>query len=84
MGNYDKLLFQILRGLSDSNIAFDDLCGLLRHLKFEQRVRGSHHVFRKQGVAELINLQKDGNQAKAYQVRQVRNIIVKYRLEGGN
>jgi hypothetical protein len=84
MGNYDKLLFQILRGLSDSNIAFDDLCGLLRHLKFEQRVRGSHHVFRKQGVAELINLQKDGAQAKAYQVRQVRNIIVKYRLEGGN
>jgi len=84
MGNYDKLLFQILRGLSDSNIAFDDLCGLLRHLKFEQRVRGSHHVFRKQGVTELINLQKDGNQAKTYQVRQVRNIIVKYRLEGGN
>ncbi len=82
MGNYDKLLFQILRGLSDSNFDFDDLCRLLSHLGFEQRIRGSHHVFRKSGVAELINLQNDGAKAKSYQVRQVRNIIVKYRLGG--
>jgi hypothetical protein len=82
MGNYDKLLFQILRGLSDSNFDFDDLCRLLSHLDFEQRIRGSHHIFRESGVAELINLQNDGAKAKSYQVRQVRNIIVKYRLGG--
>lgn len=82
MGNHDKLLFQVLRGLSDSNIGFEDLCNLLRHLGFEQRIRGSHHVFRKQGVADLINLQRDGAKAKPYQVRQVRNVILKYRLGG--
>lgn len=82
MGNHDKLLFQVLRGLSDSNIGFEDLCNLLRHLGFEQRIRGSHHVFRKQGVADLINLQRDGAKAKPYQVRQVRNAILKYRLGG--
>lgn len=83
MGNYDKLLFQLLRGLSDSNIGFEELCGLLCDLGFEKRTRGSHHIFRKAGVPQLINLQKDGAKAKPYQVRQVRNIILQYRLGGG-
>ncbi len=83
MGNYDKLLFQLLRGLSDSNIGFDELCGLLCDLGFEMRTRGSHHIFRKAGVPQLINLQRDGAKAKPYQVRQVRNIILQYRLGGG-
>ncbi|MGD9788575.1 MAG: type II toxin-antitoxin system HicA family toxin [Sulfuricellaceae bacterium] len=82
MGKYDKLLFQILRGLSDSNIGFDELCGLLEHLGFEKRTRGSHNVFRRVGVDELINLQRDGGKAKPYQVRQVRAVILKYRLGG--
>jgi predicted RNA binding protein YcfA (HicA-like mRNA interferase family) len=80
MGKHDKLLLQILRGASDSNIAFDDLCSLLGHLGFEQRTRGSHHAFRKSGVAELVNLQRDGAKAKSYQVRQVRAVVLKYRL----
>ena len=80
MGKQQKLLLQILRGTSDSNTAFEDLCGLLCSLGFERKTRGSHHVFRKPGVAELINLQKDGAQAKVYQVRQVRAVILKYRL----
>ena len=80
MGKQQRLLLKILRGTSDSNTAFEDLCGLLCHLGFERRTRGSHHVFRKSGVAELINLQKDGAHAKAYQVRQVRAVILKYRL----
>jgi len=80
MGTYEKLIFQILRGTSDSNILFSDLVNLLKHLGFEIRVRGSHHIFRKSGVEEKPNLQKDGNKAKAYQVRQIRNIIIKYKL----
>lgn len=80
MGKYDKLVFQILRGLSDANIAFDDLQHLLEHLGFELRIRGSHHIFRKTGVIEKINLQRQGAKAKSYQVRQVREIIQKYRL----
>ena len=84
MGRFDNLLFQVLRGTSDANIAFRDLCQLLRHLGFDERIRSSHHIFRKQHVEENINLQRDGNKAKAYQVRQVRNIILKYHLSGGN
>lgn len=56
MGKYNKLVLQIMRGLSDANIAFDDLWHLLEHLGFEIRIRGSHHMFRKTGIPEKINL----------------------------
>jgi predicted RNA binding protein YcfA (HicA-like mRNA interferase family) len=82
MGKYEKLLEQILIGSSDSNVDFDELCQLLIKLGFEKRVRGSHHIFRKQGVEERINLQRDGSKAKAYQVRQVRSVILRYNLRG--
>ena len=83
MSKYEKLLPQILEGTSDANIFFDDLCNLLKKLGFDERIRGSHHSFRKNGIIEKINLQCDGNKAKAYQVRQVRNVILKYN-PGGN
>lgn len=82
MGKYEKLIDRILRGGSDANIPFDDLRGLLIRLGFDERVRGSHHVYRKQGIEEKLNLQRDGNKAKPYRVRQVRAILVKYRLAG--
>ena len=80
MARYDKLLLRILQGQSDANIAFDDLRQLLLYLEFEERIRGSHHLFRKQSIEEKLNLQRDGNKAKPYQVRQVRNVILKYHL----
>ena len=80
MGRWNKLLDRILRGTSDAGIAFDDLCGLLDRLGFERRTRGSHHVFRRAGIMEMPNLQRSGNMAKPYQVRQVRDIILKYKL----
>lgn len=82
MSKYEKILFQILQGVSDSNISFNDLCKLLKKLGFDERIRGSHHIFRKEGIVEKINLQRDGSKAKAYQVRQVRNLILKYNLGG--
>lgn len=82
MSKFEKLISQILTGTSDANIAYKDLCQLLIHLGFEERTKGSHHIFRKSGVDEKINLQKDGNNAKPYQVRQVRTIILKYKLGG--
>lgn len=82
MGKFDKLLDQILLGRTDANVDFDDLCQLLLRLGFETRVRGSHHIFRKQGVEERINLQRDGSKAKGYQVRQVRSVILRYKLRG--
>ncbi len=82
MGKFEKLMLQVLRGTSDANILFDDLCQLLRRLGFEERVRGSHHTFRRAGVEEKINLQRDDGKAKPYQVRQVRAVILRYRLGG--
>ncbi|MEI6169081.1 MAG: type II toxin-antitoxin system HicA family toxin [bacterium] len=80
MGKDEKLLDQVLGGRADANIAFSDLVRLLHRIGFEMRVGGSHHMFRMTGVEEKINLQRDGNKAKPYQVKQVRNIILKYRL----
>lgn len=82
MGKHEKLLFQVLRGTSDANVAFDDLRQLLLRLGFEERKRGSHHTFRRSGIEEKINLQRDDSKAKAYQVRQVRAVILKYKLGG--
>ena len=82
MSKYEKLLIQILRGASDANISFDGLCQLLRHLGFDERIRGSHHIFTREGVEEILNLQPLGSKAKAYPVKQVRGVILKYRLAG--
>jgi len=75
-------LDQVLRGTADANIRFDELRRLLRTLGFEERIRGSHHIFVKSGIAEILNLQPRGSQAKPYQVKQVRGIILKYKLGG--
>jgi hypothetical protein len=64
VAKYDDLLARILRGTSDANIAFNDLRHLLRRLGCEERIRGSHHIFRKAGVEEKINLQLEGSKAK--------------------
>lgn len=73
----------MLSGRADANILFADLRRLLLTLGFTERVRGSHHVFVRDGVEDLINLQRAGAQAKPYQVRQVRAILRRYDLIGG-
>jgi len=83
MGKYQKLIIKILSGMADASVSFAELCNLLKVLDFEERTKGSHHVFRKEGVIEKINLQKEGSHAKPYQVKQVRSIILKYKM-GGN
>lgn len=82
MAKHEKTLLKILRGGSDANIEFDDLRSLLLHLGFEERVRGSHHIFFKTGIEELINVQRSGSKAKPYQVRQVRTVITRHGLGG--
>jgi predicted RNA binding protein YcfA (HicA-like mRNA interferase family) len=82
MGKYEKLALKITGGKVDANIGFDELRNLLNYFGFEERIKGSHHIFRKEAVEEKINLQQDGNKAKPYQVRQVRNLIVKHKLGG--
>ena len=81
MGKYDKVLEKILFGRSDTNITFSELRQLLLLLDFQERIRGDHHIFSKEGIVEIINLQPLGAMAKPYQVKQVRQIIVRYGLE---
>ena len=75
------LIKRVLSGLSDKNIRFDDLRKLLLSFGFNERIKGDHHIFSKIELEEIINIQplKDGK-AKAYQIKQVRNIILKYKL----
>ncbi len=82
MTKYGKLLARVLSGRSDSNIDFHDMRQLLAHLGFVERVRGSHHVFVRPGVEDLVNLQREGRFAKPYQVRQVRAVISSRGLAG--
>jgi HicA toxin of bacterial toxin-antitoxin, len=82
MSQADRLLLGTLRGTSDANIPLEGLCQLLRRLGFEERIRGGHHIFTKAGVEEILNLQPKGRQAKPYQVKQVRAVLLRYRLGG--
>ena len=84
MARTDKVLSKILSGSSDANVNFNDLRRLLRGLGFNERIRGDHHIFSRDGVSEIFNLQPQGSNAKAYQVKQVREVILKYRLGGEN
>jgi hypothetical protein len=80
VGRVEKTLDRVLRGTADANVAFADLCALLRQLGFDERVRGSRHIFTRNDVVEILNLQPRGSQAKPYQVKQVRGVVVSYGL----
>lgn len=80
MGTYDKLLIKILNAKSDANIPFVSLCTLLKKLNFTERIKGDHHIFTKAGIDEIINIQPRGSNSKPYQVKQVRNLIIRYGL----
>lgn len=78
-----KVLDRILSGLADKNIRFQDMRNLLKDFGFSERIKGDHHIFYREGIEEIINLQPlKGGKSKAYQVRQVRGIILKYKLHG--
>ena len=76
----EKTIEKLLRGASDANIRFEELCHLLKAKGFRMRVSGSHHIFTRPGVVERLNVQREGSKAKTYQVRQVRKILAQYKL----
>lgn len=80
MSKIEKLLLKVVTGVSDQNISFSDLILILTTLGFEFRIKGSHHIFFKEGVEEIINIQPNGDKAKPYQVKQVRDLLIKYKL----
>jgi hypothetical protein len=77
-----KAVAKILEGRSDANFSFDDLCFVLDRAGFTRRSgKGSHSIFHKDGVDEILNLQPKGGKAKPFQVKQVRDLILKYELK---
>jgi hypothetical protein len=81
MDRHEKLFKHILMGKGDANVPFDGLCQLLRRLRFEDRIRGDHHIFSRSDIPEIINLQPKGTKAKTYQVKQVRDLILRHGLK---
>lgn len=82
MSQTQKLLVTIMSGMQDKNISFSELKNFLVALGFSLRIKGDHHIFTRHDIQEIINLQPDDSKAKPYQVRQVRNLILKYKLGG--
>ena len=80
MGKYSKLRMKILMGSADTDIAFSELCQLLIRLGFAERLKGSHHIFTREDIEEIINLQPKHRKAKPYQIKQIRMLLTKYRM----
>ena len=83
MSQYEKLLLSVLSGTKDKSLLFTDLQAVLDRLGFQCRIRGDHFIYTRDDVDEIINIQPAGSKAKPYQVKQVRGIILKYKLGGG-
>ena len=80
MSKWQKLLQAVLSGTGDANVSFVSLCHLLKRLGFDERIKGGHHIFTQDGVEEIINLQSKSGKTKPYQVKQVRGLILKYKM----
>lgn len=82
MSRFEKLLSKVLSGNSDANITFEELRNILLVLGFTERLTGgSHRIFFKEGIQEIINIQPKGDKAKPYQVKQIRTIILKCKFK---
>lgn len=83
MGKLEKIYEHILLKISDANVPFDWLCALLIKMGFQERIKGDHHIFTREGIIEILNLQPRKGKGKPYQVKQIRDIILKYNIRIG-
>lgn len=78
--NRRKLLARLLSGALQ-NVAFGDLTDLAEGFGFRLiRQSGSHRIYGHSAVAELVNLQDVGGEAKPYQIRQLLRLVERYNL----
>ena len=82
MSQHKKFILTILSGSNDKNIDFNEMCSLLSSLDFLLRINGSHHIFYRDDVEDIINIQPKNGKVKPYQVKQIRNVIIEYKLGG--
>ena len=63
------------------NVRFEELCRAAELFGFKFRGgKGSHRVYVREGVREILNFQNVKGKAKPYQVRQFLKVIEKYNL----
>ena len=75
-----RLLRRLTQG-SVQNVAFSDMVSMVQGFGFTlTRTSGSHHIFTKDDVPELVNIQNVDGQAKPYQIRQFLRLVEKYDL----
>ena len=78
--NKKKLLKKVLT--NSRNISFDEFRTLVEAFGFElDRTSGSHHIFKKQDVRELVNIQSVDGKAKPYQIKQFLMLVERYNLQ---
>ena len=81
MSKKEKLILKLLSGNADSNFDFDDLVNLLHWFELAKREgKGSHRIFYKRDIYDMINLQPLKGKAKPFQVKQVRDFLVNHKL----
>jgi predicted RNA binding protein YcfA (HicA-like mRNA interferase family) len=76
VSKYKKLMQSILSGRQDKTFKLSDLMKLLQAMGFQERIKGNHHIYYRIDIEEILNIQPNGSNAKPYQVKQVRNIIM--------
>ncbi len=65
------------------NIRFKRLITICESFFVGPRIKGSHHIYKTPWKGDpRLNLQKDGNKAKAYQVEQLIEALKKLVAEG--
>lgn len=63
------------------NVRFETLCQAVELFGFKFKGgKGSHKIFVKEGVKELLNFQNVSGKAKPYQLKQFLKIVEKYNL----
>jgi hypothetical protein len=68
---------------NQSNIRFERFCKVVESFGFLYKGgKGSHKIYSRKGIEELVNIQNVKGQAKPYQIKQFIKLVKKYNLLG--
>jgi hypothetical protein len=80
MSKIEKLFDKVRN--SPRNVRFDEICKLSEAFGFKYKgSKGSHTVYSKKGIPEIVNFQNVNGMAKPYQVRQFLRIVEEHSLK---
>ena len=76
----EKILQKILN--NPNKVRFLEVKSIVEAFGFNlSRISGSHNIFTRSDVSEIVNLQNVNGQAKPYQVKQFLSLVERYNLE---